>query len=54
MDSGQNRAQQRLIVGLFAALLWSINHDYNNAFTKWFVVHFPDEARTMGIEFPVD
>jgi hypothetical protein len=43
-----------LLAGLFAALLWSINHDYNNAFTKWFVVHFPDEARTMGIEFPVD
>ena len=43
-----------IIVGLFAGLIWAINHDYGNAFTKWFVVHFPSEAQTLGIGFPLD
>ena len=43
-----------ILGALVAGLIWSINRDYSNAFTKWFVSTFPDEAQTLGISFPMN
>lgn len=43
-----------ILGALVAGLIWAINRDYSNAFTKWFVTTFPDEAQTLGISFPMN
>ena len=43
------RANTIILTFLFGGLAWAINHDYNGAFTKWFIQMFPSEAGTLGL-----
>uniref|UniRef100_A0A7S2WVX5 Uncharacterized protein n=1 Tax=Rhizochromulina marina TaxID=1034831 RepID=A0A7S2WVX5_9STRA len=54
LGSSEWVAVANLIVyaSLLGALIWAINHDYGNAFTKWFVLTFPREAEALGVKFP--
>ena len=52
MDEGGSLtfwANSIILTSLLVGLAWAINHDYNGAFTKWFMQVFPNEASVLGL-----
>lgn len=44
-----NKINLCVYAGLFVALIYVVNKDYDNLATKWFITQFPKEARILGI-----